>query len=72
MEERNKTHNDNGKIIFSAKDLLNLREVLRVSVGKYIDNMSDEDVEDFGNVMLQATVIVLKAKYLKSKQSNGL
>lgn len=58
---------DDGCIVFNAKELAKLRDVLRTSLGKHADELSDEDLRDFGSSMLQATAVVLKAKYSLKK-----
>ncbi len=54
----------NGYPSFNGKELAKLREVLRVSLGNYADNFSEDDLREFGASMLYATAIVLKVKYL--------
>lgn len=54
--------------VLSAKETAELREVLRIQLGRHADMLSDEDLSDFGITMLQATAIVLKAKYSRTKQ----
>ena len=53
---------------FNAKELAELREVLKISLGKHVDMLSDDDLSDFGLTMLQVTAIALKAKYSRLKQ----
>lgn len=55
-------------IILSAKEIAELREVLRISLGRHVDRLSDEDLSDFGITMLEATAIALKARYQRKKQ----
>jgi hypothetical protein len=58
---------DNGYIYFGQKEIAKLREVLRASIKNYADCLSDDDIEEFGNSMLQATAVILKAKYSSRK-----
>jgi len=50
---------------FSSKEISNLREVLRSSIGNSADEFTNNDLNEFGSSMLEATAIVLKAKYLQ-------
>ena len=50
---------------FSSKEISNLREVLRASIGNSADEFTNNDLNEFGASMLEATAIVLKAKYLQ-------
>jgi hypothetical protein len=50
-------------ISFKTEELSGLREVLRISIGKHVDILSDEDLNDFGVTMLRLTAIVLKSKH---------
>ncbi len=52
---------------FNAKEIAKLREVLRLSIGSHVDTFTTEELKEFGSSMLQATAVVLKAKYLKKK-----
>ena len=54
---------ENENITFSTGEIAKLREVLRISLGKHVDRLSDEDLSEIGSSMLQATAIVLKAKH---------
>ena len=58
---------DDGNTSFNAEEISRLREVLRLTLGKHVDRLSCEDLSEFGASMLQATAIVLKARYLRSK-----
>lgn len=46
----------------SKKEIDELREVVRLSIGQYADEITDEDLADFGMSLLQATATILKAK----------
>jgi len=63
MVNKNEMSADNGDIAFNAEELTKLREVLRISLGKHVDRLSDEDLSDIGSTMLRVTAIVLKAKH---------
>jgi hypothetical protein len=52
---------------FSAKEKDKLREVLRISLGDRADELSNDDLSDFGASMLLTTALVLKARYLNKK-----
>ena len=52
---------------FNAKQITKLREILRLSIGSHVDTFTTEELKEFGASMLQATAVVLKAKYLKKK-----
>lgn len=58
-----------GYLYFDTKEIAKLREVIRVSIGKYADDLTEEDLSEFGTSMLLATAVVLKARYA---QSNNL
>jgi hypothetical protein len=45
------------------KDIDELRDVVRLSIGAHADTFTDEDLADFGMSLLEATAIILKAKY---------
>ena len=47
----------------NKEEVLELREVLRISIGNYADRLSDENLNELGTSMLKATAIALKAKY---------
>ena len=49
---------------FNAKEIAELREVLRISIGSSADRITEENLSEFGATMLHATAIVLKAKHL--------
>jgi hypothetical protein len=65
-----KTYTNKNQISFSAKEIHVLREVLRISLGKHVDKLTEEDLIDFGSTMLRVTAIVLKAEYLRKKVSH--
>lgn len=50
---------------FSTRELAKLRDVLRISIGKHADELTEEDLSEFGASMLHMTALVLKAKYLQ-------
>jgi len=52
---------------FSAKEIKNLREILRMTVGNHADELTTEHLKEFGASMILATAVVLKAKHLKGK-----
>jgi hypothetical protein len=52
---------------FSAKEIKNLREILRMTVGHHADELTKEHLSEFGASLLLATAVVLKAKHLKGK-----
>lgn len=51
----------------TGKEIAELREALRVSIGNHADKLTNEDLSEFGISMLEATAIVLRAKYTKRK-----
>ncbi|OGZ28559.1 MAG: hypothetical protein A2427_02335 [Candidatus Nealsonbacteria bacterium RIFOXYC1_FULL_40_7] len=55
-------------IHFSATEMAKLRNVLRISIGKHADSLSEEDLSNLGSSMLQATSVALKARYLRTKR----
>lgn len=52
---------------FSAKEIAELRDVLRISLADHADALTEADLSDFGASMLQATAVVLKAKYMQKR-----
>ena len=56
-----------GSLSFSAKEIAELREVLRISIGDRTDRLTEEDLSEFGTSMLLATAVVLKTKYSNKK-----
>jgi hypothetical protein len=52
---------------FNAKEIAKIREVLRISIGSHVDTFTIEELKEFGASLLQATAVVLKAKYLRTK-----
>lgn len=52
-------------LFFSAKEIARLREVLRISLGGNADQLTEEELSEFGRTMLEATTIALKAKATK-------
>lgn len=54
-------------IFLSVKEIVELREVLRISLGKHVDMLSNEDLSDIGSTMLQVTANALKAKHSQAK-----
>jgi hypothetical protein len=52
---------------FNAGEITKLRDVLRLSIGDHINELTDEDLISFGTSMLQATAAVLKAEYMRTK-----
>ena len=54
-------------LTFAPKELMGLREALRISIGDHADKLTNEDLSEFGISMLEATAIVLRAKYAKRK-----
>jgi hypothetical protein len=47
----------------SKKELDELREIIRQLIGNYVDKLTEEDLNEFGIALLQATATSLKAKY---------
>lgn len=45
------------------KERLELREVLRLSIGDHVSKFSEEDLDDLGMTLLEATAIALKARH---------
>lgn len=45
------------------KERLELREVLRLSIGDHVSKFSEEDLNDFGMTLLELTAIALKAMH---------
>ncbi|MDO8565826.1 MAG: hypothetical protein Q7S04_01400 [Candidatus Moranbacteria bacterium] len=56
-----------GSPSFSAREIAKLRDVLRISIGKHADELTEEDLSEFGASMLHATALVLKVKYSQRK-----
>jgi hypothetical protein len=54
-------------VSFSVKEIGDLRELLRMSIGNYADSLTEGHLSEFGASMLLATAVVLKAKHLKGK-----
>lgn len=54
-------------VSFSAKEIKNLREILRMTIGNHADDLTKEHLNEFGASMILATAVVLKAKHLKGK-----
>ncbi len=52
---------------FSPKEIAGLRKVLLISIGVRANELTEEDLREFGASMLQVTAIVLKAKYSQRK-----
>lgn len=52
----------------NTKQLSELREVLRLSIGNHADKFSEEDLDDLGMTFLEATAIALKRKALLATQ----
>ena len=50
-------------LLLNAKEINEVRGILRITLGKYVDKLSDEEVNDFASTMLRVTAIVLKAKH---------
>lgn len=47
----------------SERQISELREVLRLSIGGYADKFSEDELNDLGATLLAATAITLKAKH---------
>ena len=45
------------------KERLDLREILRLSIGDHVSEFSEEDLDDLGMTLLEATAIALKARH---------
>ncbi len=54
-------------LLLNAKEINEVRGILRITLGKYVDKLSDEEVNDFASTMLRVTAIVLKAKHSHAK-----
>lgn len=52
----------------STRQLSELREVLRLSIGNHVDKFSEEDLDDLGMTFLEATAIALKRRALLATQ----
>lgn len=50
-------------LILDEKVRLDLREVLRLSIGDNVSTFSEEDLDELGVTLLEATAIALKAKH---------
>ncbi len=48
--------------VLGEKERLELREILRLSIGDYASKFSEEDLDDLGVTLLEATAIALKAR----------
>jgi len=53
--------------VLGEKERLELREILRLSIGDHVSEFSDEDLNDFGMTLLELTAIVLKARAVQHK-----
>jgi hypothetical protein len=51
----------------SKEEMLKLREILRISLGKRANELSEEELSEFGITLLEATAIALKARCLLKK-----
>lgn len=49
------------------KERLELRDVLRLSIGDHANELSEEDLDDLGMTLLEATAVVLKARAVQHK-----
>jgi len=47
----------------AKNELDELREVIRQSIGHHADKFTEEDLNEFGIAVLQATAATLKAKH---------
>lgn len=45
------------------KQISELREVLRLSIGDHADKLSEDELNDLGMTLLEATAVALKAKH---------
>ena len=50
-------------MVFCEKERLDLREVLRLSIGDNVSEFSDEDVDELAVTLLEVTAIALKARH---------
>lgn len=62
-----KTDINEDELLLNTKEVAEVREILRITLGKHVDKLSDEEVNDFASTMLRVTAIVLKAKHLRTK-----
>lgn len=53
--------------VLGEKERLELREVLRLSIGDHVNKFSEEDLDDLGMTLLEVTAIVLKARAVQHK-----
>ena len=47
----------------SKGEINELREIIRQSIGHYADVFTEEDLNEFGIAVLQATAAILRAKH---------
>lgn len=52
-------------LVLGEKERLDLREVLRLSIGDHVSKFSEEDLDDLGVTLLEATAVALKARHLQ-------
>ena len=64
--ERNKLsdpESTKSSMVLNEKERLELREVLRLSIGDHVSKFSEEDLDDLGMTFLELTAIALKAMH---------
>jgi hypothetical protein len=57
-------------VAFSTQEITSLREILRISIGNHVNNLTNEQLIDFGTSILHTTAIVLKAKHQHHLREN--
>ncbi len=50
-------------MMLDEKERLDLREVLRLSIGDHVSGFSEGDLDDLGVTLLEVTAIALKTKH---------
>ena len=49
-------------MVLGEKESFGLREVLRLSIGDHVNEFSEEDLDELGMTLLEATAVALKAR----------
>ena len=49
-------------MVLGEKESFGLREVLRLSIGDHVNEFSEEDLDELGMTLLEATAVALKER----------
>ena len=55
------------EVALNDDEIVHLRDVLRISIGSGADALTSDDVCEFARTLLEATAVVLRAKYASQK-----